>query len=138
MKLSDFSVGQRVTLVRQANIPPSWENDRETWGLIKKIDKRYLHVAVKGHVGWIVLFDSHSSFRQKSDYSAEYILFLNHQSVLDYWTKLWVIHHVREMFSHGNPSLTNDQVLALAGALNLDPHGWEEEAPVYTAKEPRT
>lgn len=138
MKLSDFSVGQRVALVRQARTFPSWANDRETWGLIKKIGKRYLHVAVQGCEAGIILFDSQFAFRQKSDYSGEYVLFLNHQSVLDYWTKLWVVHHVRQMFSYGTPSLTNDQVLALAGALNLDPHGWEEEAPVYTAKEPKT
>lgn len=138
MKLSDFSVGQRVALVRQSIVLPNWVNDRETWGIVKKIGKRYLHVALESFDGWIIQFDSENAFRQKSDYSGEYVLFLDHQSVLDHWTRHYVIHKLRAQISNLTPKLTNDQIIAIASALGIDPHGWVEEAPVYSAKEPRT
>lgn len=138
MKLSDFSVGQRVALVRQSSVLPNWVNDRETWGIIKKIGKRYLHVALEGFDGWIIQFDSENAFRQKSDYSGEYVLFLDHQSVLDHWTRHYVIHKLRAQISKPTPTLTNDQIIFIAAALDIDPRGWVEEAPVYSAKEPRT
>lgn len=137
MTLSDFSIGQRVALLRQARTFPSWANDRETWGIVKKIGKRYLHVAIEGFDGWIVQFDSRSDFRQKTEYSIDYLLFTDHQSVLDFWTNLWVISNVRKMFSYTTPQLTKEQILSLASALGIDPAGWVQEAPVYSAKEPR-
>ena len=138
MKLSDFSVGQRVALVRQSSVLPNWVNDRETWGIVKKIGKRYLHVALEGFGGWIIQFDSENNFWQKSEYSSEYTLFLDHQSVLDHWTRHYVLHKLRVQISKLTPTLTNEQILAIASALGIDPNGWVEEAPVYSAKEPRT
>lgn len=129
MKLSDFSVGQRVVIIKHSRTLPVWATDIETWGVVKKVGNRYIHVAIKDFDGWIVQFDSQQNFKQKTMYTADYSLFLDRKNVLEYWTKEWVLHHVRRMFAVSAPLLTHEQILSLASVLNIDPEGWAEEAP---------
>lgn len=129
MKLSDFFVGQQVVLIKHSRTLPVWATDIETWGVVKKVGNRYIHVAVKDFDGWIIQFDSQHNFQQKTLYTTDYSLFLDRKTVLEYWTKEWVLYHARRMFAVSAPLLTHEQILSLASALNIDPEGWAEEAP---------
>lgn len=91
MEKSDFKVGQAVYL-KTRSYGMCWEKEEIKEAAVKTIGRKYITVAVSPFREY--QFDIEEDFREKTDASPTYELYLSKQDIYDYWQReylLWKI-----------------------------------------------
>ena len=82
MHKNDFKVGPTVSL-KTRRFGMCWESEEIEEATIKTIGRKYITVAVSPYREY--QFDIEENFREKSDTSPTYVLYLSRQDIYDYW-----------------------------------------------------
>ena len=91
MEKSDFKVGQTVFL-KTRSYGMCWEQEKIEEATVKTIGRKYITVETSPYREY--QFDIEGDFREKTDCSPTYELYLSKQDIYDYWQKeylLWKI-----------------------------------------------
>ena len=128
MNKSDFHVGQKVYLKSISGKIDPWKYEKVFEGTVTKIGRKF--VSVKCH-GWEYQFDFTDNFRQKTEFCADYVLFLTEQAVRDYWQMEYLMREMRKIFSYGrvppsNMTINLPALVSIAEILHV-PTSYEEE-----------
>ena len=100
MHKSDFKVGQTVFL-KTRSFGMCWEKEKIEEATVKTIRRKYITVAVSSCREY--QFDMGENFREKTDISPTYDLYLSEQDVYDYWQKEYLLWKIcRELTMHGD------------------------------------
>lgn len=112
MKLSDFSVGQRVGLIHRI----SSVSEKATWGIVKKIGRKYLHVAVRNQDCWLIRFDRFIQHYVPKCWLPEYFIVPDEQTAFIHC----VVAKIRQFFYGGQATITFERLMDVAAALNIN------------------
>lgn len=100
MHKNDFKVGQTVYL-KTRKFGMCWESEEIEEATIKTIGRKYITVAVSPWREY--QFDMEENFREKTDTSPTYDLYLSRQDIYDYWQKEYLLWKIcRELTMHGD------------------------------------
>lgn len=98
MHKNDFKVGQTVYL-KTRKFGMCWEYEEIEEATIKTIGRKYITVAVSPWREY--QFDMEENFREKTDTSPTYDLYLSRQDIYDYWQKEYLLWRIgRELMTH--------------------------------------
>lgn len=127
MNKSDFHVGQTVYLKKVYRLPECWKNEYIEEGVVTKIGRKYITVRL---YNWDYQFEIDENFRQKTDYSIDFELFLTKQDVRDYWQRAFIIQTLEKIFSYSKISsrkneISLEKLIAIAKILEI-PTNYEE------------
>lgn len=104
MKLKDFMVGQTVFVKTIVHCSEPWKKERINEVVVSKVGKRYVTVKddITSDYGWKIQFDSFDDFKEKTEYSPTYELFLRKQDILDRWRSEYLAGKIRSKFGMYN------------------------------------
>lgn len=98
MHKNNFKVGQMVYL-KTRWFGMCWEHEEIEEATIKTIGRKYITVAVSPYREY--QFDIEENFREKTDTSPTYDLYLSRQDIYDYWQKEYLLWRIgRELMTH--------------------------------------
>jgi len=128
MNKSDFHVGQTVYLKKVYRLPECWKNEHIEKGVVTKIGRKYITVRL---YNWDYQFEIDENFRQKTDYSIDFELFLTEQDIRDYWQSAYLVYKIHNLFERGRiftyekKPIPLDKLIAVAKILEI-PTTYEE------------
>lgn len=93
MEKSDFKVGQTVYL-KTRSYGMCWEKEEIKEAAVKTIGRKYITVAVSPFREY--QFDIEEDFREKTDASPTYELYLSKQDIYDYWQREYLLWKIRQ------------------------------------------
>lgn len=100
MEKSDFKVGQMVFL-KTRSYGMCWEKEKIEEATVTTIGRKYITVAVSPWRKY--QFDIEENFREKTDTSPTYDLYLSKQDIYDYWQKEYLLWKIcRELTMYGD------------------------------------
>lgn len=90
-------VGQTVYLKTITHLNDCWKKEKIAEGVVTKIGRKYITVkdlSLRDH-----RFNIENDFREETEYSAVYDLFLTKQSIYDYWQSAYLQVEIRNYLS---------------------------------------
>ena len=126
MKISDFKVGQTVYLKSISHLFECWKKERIETGVVTKIGRKYITVK-RGIREYQFIIDE--GFRQRTDYSIEYELFLTERDIRDYWQSAYLRFEIGNVIAKKGEELPLRSLMAAATALHI-PIFYEEEESI--------
>lgn len=127
MTKNDFMVGQTVYLKTVYHPRECWKKERFTTGTVTKVGKKYITVQESPFREY--RFNIYNNFRQETQYSLDYQLFLSEQDIKNYWKAnylLFEIAHRLQAFGTRLGVRTLEEIARLMG-IPLEPTGTEDK-----------
>ena len=126
MTRNDFMVGQTVYLKTITHLFDCWKKERFIKGVVAKVGKKYITVKVSQFREY--RFNIENDFRQETEYSAEYELFLTEQAIYDYWQQAYLRFEIGNLLARNGPKLQLRALKGAAKALGIPLNYKEEES----------
>lgn len=125
MTRNDFMVGQTVYLKTISSLYECWKNERFITGVVTKVGRKY--ITVQDGPFREYRFNIANDFRQETQYSPEYQLFLSERSVYKYWQSKYLKFEIEKKFARYGNSIDLRTLERIAKELNIPIESMREE-----------
>lgn len=125
MTRNDFMVGQTVYLKTISNSCECWKNERFITGVVTKVGRKY--ITVQDGPFREYRFNIENNFRQETQYSAMYQLFLSEHAVYKYWRSKRLKFEIEKKFERYGNSIDLRTLERVATELDIPLNTPKEE-----------